>query len=185
MQPWSQTGLFPEQYSNHSQNTYPINGHSLPGLHCSSSIPTPGKWSDRAKEGLTFLSNTPSGIFLENNFEYQNAHYNEFGGAISANYRGCFSISCLLFDIFSPGMAPWYLVKWAISNSRGLIPHPAGLGISLHLLCLHLVTSPSHPTSLTLYAPSYCATSSPSMKTRSSRLSSSSMAVFRASRTVS
>ena len=72
-----------------------------------------------------------AGIFLENNFEYQNAHYNEFGGAISANYRGCFSISCLLFDIFSAGMAPWYLVKWAISNSRGLIPHPAGLGISL------------------------------------------------------
>ena len=40
-----------------------------------------------------------SGIFLENNFMYQNAHNNELGGAISANYRGFFSISCLLFDI--------------------------------------------------------------------------------------
>ena len=37
-----------------------INGHSLPDLLPSSSIPPPGKWSHRTKEGLTFLSNTPS-----------------------------------------------------------------------------------------------------------------------------
>ena len=47
-----------------------------------------------------------AGIFLENIFKYQNAHNNEFGGAISANYRGFFSISCLLFDILRGGMAP-------------------------------------------------------------------------------
>ena len=47
-----------------------------------------------------------SGIFLENNFKYQNAHNNDFGGAISANYRGFFTISCLLFDNFRGGMAP-------------------------------------------------------------------------------
>ena len=47
-----------------------------------------------------------SGIFLENNFKYQNARNNEFGGAISANYRGFFTILCLLFDIFKGGMAP-------------------------------------------------------------------------------
>ena len=28
-------------------------------------------------------------------------------------------------------MAPWCQVQWAISIFRGLIPHPAGLGISL------------------------------------------------------
>ena len=60
-------------------------------------------------------------------------HNNEFGGAISANYRGFFTISCLLFDIFRGGMAPWFSVQWAISNVMGLIPHPAGLGISLPL----------------------------------------------------
>ena len=60
VQPWSQIGPFPEQYSNHSQNTYTVTDCSLPDLHCRSSIPTPGKWSDRTKEGLTFLSNTPS-----------------------------------------------------------------------------------------------------------------------------
>ena len=38
--------------------------------------------------------------------------------------------------------------------------------------------------SLTLYAPSYWATSSPSKKTRSSRVISSSIAMFKASRTV-
>ena len=48
----------------------------------------------------------PSGIFLENNFKYLNAHNNELGGAISANYRGFFSISCLVFDILRGGMAP-------------------------------------------------------------------------------
>ena len=47
-----------------------------------------------------------AGIFLENNFKYQNAHNNELGGAISANYRGFFSISCLVFDILRGGMAP-------------------------------------------------------------------------------
>ena len=51
-----------------------------------------------------------AGIFLENNFKYQNAHNNEFGGAISANYGGFFTISCLLYDIFRGGMAPCYLV---------------------------------------------------------------------------
>ena len=48
----------------------------------------------------------PPGIFLENNFKYLNARNNEFGGAISANYRGFFSISCLVFDILRGGMAP-------------------------------------------------------------------------------
>ena len=38
--------------------------------------------------------------FLENDFKYQNAHDNEFGGAISVNYGGFFTISCLPFDIF-------------------------------------------------------------------------------------
>ena len=47
-----------------------------------------------------------SGIFLENNFKYQNAHIDEFGGAIIANYGGFFTISCLLFDIFKAGTAP-------------------------------------------------------------------------------
>ena len=42
-------------------------------------------------------------------------------------------LSCLLFDIFSAGMAPWCWVQWAISNFRGLIPHSTGLGISLCL----------------------------------------------------
>ena len=49
---------------------------------------------------------TYSGIFLENNFKYQNSHNNELAGAISANYRGFFPISCLLFDILRGGMAP-------------------------------------------------------------------------------
>ena len=52
------------------------------------------------------LCNAVSGIFLENNFKYQNTHNNEFGGAISANYGGFFTISCFLFDIFRGGMAP-------------------------------------------------------------------------------
>ena len=56
-----QRGLFAEQSKvQNSQNTYTINGHTLPDLYHSSSIPPPGKWSDRTKEGLTFLSNTPS-----------------------------------------------------------------------------------------------------------------------------
>ena len=46
--------------SNHSKNTYTINGHSFPDLFLSSSIPPPGKWSDRTKEALMFLSHTPS-----------------------------------------------------------------------------------------------------------------------------
>ena len=50
--------------------------------------------------------NSKSGIFLENNFKYQNAYNNEFGGAISAIYVGFFTISCFLFDIFRGGMAP-------------------------------------------------------------------------------
>ena len=54
-----------------------------------------------------------AGIFLENNFKYQNAHNNELGGAISANYRAFFSISCLLFDILRGGNGP------LIFGSRG------------------------------------------------------------------
>ena len=50
--------------------------------------------------------NSKSGIFLENNFKYQNAYNNEFGGAISAISVGFFTISCFLFDIFRGGMAP-------------------------------------------------------------------------------
>ena len=46
-----------------------------------------------------------AGIFLENKFKYRNAYNNEFGGAISANYGGFFTLSCLLFDIFRGGMA--------------------------------------------------------------------------------
>ena len=46
---------------------------------------------------------TKTGIFLENNFKYQNVHNNEFGGAISANDGGFFTISCFLFDIFRGG----------------------------------------------------------------------------------
>ena len=53
-----------------------------------------------------------AGIFLENNFKYQNAHNNELGGAISANYRGFFSISCLLFDILWGGGGEWPLDIW-------------------------------------------------------------------------
>ena len=49
------------------------------------------------------------GIFIENNFKYQNAHNNEFGGAISANYGGFFTISCLLYDIFR---GEWPLATW-------------------------------------------------------------------------
>ena len=40
-----------------------INGHSQLDPVCSSSIP-PGKWSHRTKDGLTFLSNTPSLVIL-------------------------------------------------------------------------------------------------------------------------
>ena len=46
------------------------------------------------------------GIFQENDFKYQNARDNEFGGAISANYAGFFTISCLLLDTLRAGMAP-------------------------------------------------------------------------------
>ena len=57
---------------------------------------------------------TYSGIFLENNFKHQNAHNNELGGAISANYRGFFSISCLLFDIILPVQHFWTCSRIAI-----------------------------------------------------------------------
>ena len=50
-----------------------------------------------------------TGIFLENNFKYRNAHNNEFGWAIFTNYRGFFTISCLLFDIFRE---EWPLDIW-------------------------------------------------------------------------
>ena len=45
--------------------------------------------------------------------------------------RGLFNCSCLLKHIVSAGMAPWCWVQGLISNSKGLILHPAGLGISL------------------------------------------------------
>ena len=71
----------------------------------------PGKDRERGLSLGVFLSyryrfQRESGIFLENNFKYQNAHNNELGGAISANYGGFFSISCLLFDILRAGMVP-------------------------------------------------------------------------------
>ena len=47
-------------HNSHSQNKHTINGHSQLDPVCRSSIPPPGKWSHRTKEGLTFLSNTPS-----------------------------------------------------------------------------------------------------------------------------
>ena len=80
----------------------------------------------------------------------------------------------------------FYLPHWA-GGSQILLAPPQFLLAPGKWAMLNFEpwTSPSHHPSLTLYAPSYCATSSPSMKTRSSRLSSSSMAVFRASRTVS
>ena len=60
VQPYFQRDLFSEQSPNHSQNKYTRNDHSQLDPVCSSSIPPPGKWSHRTKEGLTFLSNTPS-----------------------------------------------------------------------------------------------------------------------------
>ena len=45
---------------NHSKIPYTINGHSLPDLFTNSSIPPPGKWSDRTKEAMTFLSHIQS-----------------------------------------------------------------------------------------------------------------------------
>ena len=48
--------------------------------------------------------------YSKNNFKSQNAHDNKFGGAISTKYGGFFTMSCLLFDTFRAGMAPWYLV---------------------------------------------------------------------------
>ena len=50
--------------------------------------------------------------FLENNFKYRNAHNYEFGGAISANYGGFFTLSCLLFDFFRGGGGEWPLGNW-------------------------------------------------------------------------
>ena len=70
---------------------------------------------------------TKSGIFLENIFKYHNDHSDNFGGAILAQLGGFLTISCLLWDIFSAGMAPWCWIHEAISNFRGQIPHPAGL----------------------------------------------------------
>ena len=63
-----------------------------------------------AKTSLDVFSLSQAGIFLENNFKYQNANNNEFRGAISANYGGFFTtISCLLFDIFRGGIGPLVL----------------------------------------------------------------------------
>ena len=47
-------------YSQPLKKYKTINGHSLPNLFPSSSIPPPGKWSDRTKEAVTFLTHTPS-----------------------------------------------------------------------------------------------------------------------------
>ena len=43
---------------------------------------------------------------------------NEFPGAISPNYGGLCTISCLLFDIFKAGMVPWYLVNGPFQISK-------------------------------------------------------------------
>ena len=59
VRPYFQRDLFSEQSPNQSQNKHTINGHSQLDPICSSSIPPPGKWSHRTKEGLTFLSYTP------------------------------------------------------------------------------------------------------------------------------
>ena len=64
----------------------------------------------------------PSGIFLESNFKYQNAHNIEFGGAISAKYGGFSLYHVYYLTLSGGGIAPWYLVQWAISNFRGLRP---------------------------------------------------------------
>ena len=48
--------------------------------------------------GSNMLLPLLSGIFLENIFKYQNDHCEKVGGAILAQ--------CLLYDIFSAGMAP-------------------------------------------------------------------------------
>ena len=74
-----------------------------------------------------------AGIFLGNIYKYQNDHSDKFGGVILAQQGGFLTVPCLLvlLDISSAGMAPWCWVQGTISNFRGLIPHPAGLGISL------------------------------------------------------
>ena len=65
--------LFSEQSPNQSQNKHTIKGHSQLDPICSSSIPPPGKWSHRTKEGLTFLSYTPSlTIGLPFQFQWKN-----------------------------------------------------------------------------------------------------------------
>ena len=60
VRPYFQRDLFLEQFPNHSQNKYTINGSYQLDPICSSSIPPPGKWSRRTKEGLTFLGNKSS-----------------------------------------------------------------------------------------------------------------------------
>ena len=40
-----------------------------------------------------------TGIFIEKTFKYQNAHNDEFGGDISANYGGFFTI-IIMFTIW-------------------------------------------------------------------------------------
>ena len=70
VRPYFQRDLLSEQSPNHSQYKYTINGHSQLDPICSSSIPPPGKWSHRTKEGLTFLPNsTPSLVFVSNLLE--------------------------------------------------------------------------------------------------------------------
>ena len=70
------------------------------------------------------LSDHIQGYSLKLLPKYQNDH----GGV-----EGLFlhNKGALVKDIFSAGMAPWCWVQGLISNSRGLILHPAGLGISL------------------------------------------------------
>ena len=62
--------------SNYSKKLYTINGHSSSDLFPSSSIPPPGKWSDRTKEELMFLSHTPSLLWCGRRTSY-NKKYRE------------------------------------------------------------------------------------------------------------
>ena len=69
----------------------------------------------------------PAGVFLENNFKYQNAHSNEFGGVNSANYAGFFSLSCLL------GLMGHFKFKGANPASRRPRNIPASIGLILFM----------------------------------------------------
>ena len=64
---------------------------------------------------------------------YQNADKKELGGAISANYRGFFLYIMFTIGHFKGENDPLIFGSRGHFNFRGLIPHPAGLGISLGL----------------------------------------------------